>query len=136
VAAVLMIISVSAPIYAATGEGNSAAPCYDHMSSCRAYIEADGSDLTATGIVGVDGNCVVKITLTIQKSLTGKENSWSTHKTFPVATIQSGYTRGVEKTAASAPSGYYYRTKAYITIYINGALVESDTVYSSSVYVS
>lgn len=125
------ILSYAAPYY----EDNDIMPCYNNIDSCRADITKNGRSLTLEGGVQTFKNCVVKIKLTAEKSLTGNDNTWTTYYSFPYVTISTGESRIATKTLNNVPSGYYYRTVAVIDIYINNALVESVTAESDSVRV-
>ncbi|MGN0627368.1 MAG: hypothetical protein ACI4IT_05340 [Oscillospiraceae bacterium] len=133
--ALVMVLGMSQIVSASSGGGDIAVPYYNYMTSCAASIGADGTELTLTGRVNTYDTCVVKIQLDAQKSPTGSEDSWVTFRNFPTVTVSSGTVRTALKTIASVPTGYYYRTAANVSIYVNGVLVESDTVYSGALLV-
>ncbi len=128
--AIAFVIAMPISSYAYTQDDEYLiSPQYLIMDGIYCEIDASGQDVSGSCTVYVFDTCVVKIKITIQKAA-APNGTWSNYQVFSTVSCTSGSSRGVEKTAYSVPSGYYYRTKAYVEIYVDNELIEYDTVYS------
>lgn len=124
----LAALFIGASIVTAYGTDNEVMPCFEHFDNAYASISVNGRNITSSGNVRTDETCKVKITLELQKSSNG--TSWSHYKTLSTGEISTGLIRTHSDTANSVQTGYYYRTKAIITVQV-GSSVETTTVYSA-----
>jgi len=130
------ILCVSFPLctLGAVKEDNAVSPCYTTIDGIVPLISEEDGDLYASISVGTLKTCSVEITMSIERSAHG--TSWSTYRSYPKVTLNSGYTRGIERIAYDVPGGYYYRTYGSIKVYVNGVLTDSETIESDPIYVS
>lgn len=129
----LAALFIGVSVITAYGANNEIMPCFEHFDNAYASIGVNGRNITSSGSVRTDETCKVKITLELQKS--SNDTSWSFYKTISSKEIDSGLLRTHRDFAYSVQSGYYYRTKAIITVSV-GSSTETTIVYSNdSVYV-
>ena len=130
----ILILSSSISVFAALPEENTVSPCYTSITGIVPLISEENGDLYASISVGTLKTCSVEITMSIERSAHG--TSWSTYRSYPKVTLNSGISRSTYRTVEDAPGGYYYRTYGTIKVYVNGTLTDSETVESDPVYVS
>lgn len=124
----LATVLISMSIITAYALGNEVSPCFENFYDASAGINVNGRNVTCTGNVKTNKTCQVEISLVLQKSSNGI--SWSNYKTLSSGEINAGLVRTHSDTEDSVQIGYYYRTKAIITVQV-GNSVETTTVYSS-----
>ena len=132
--AITLCFSFSMHTLAAVKEENIISPYYVNIDGIIPLISENNGDLYASISVATHKTCSVEITLAIQRSTYG--TSWANYTSFPKATLNSGYTRLIERIAYDVPTGYYYRTYGIVNVYVNGVLTDSDIVESDPIYVS
>ena len=132
---IIMAFSFSTAVIAAyIPEGEMVSPCYTTISGIICTASEENGDVYAGVTVRTTKTCSVEITMAVQRSTYG--TSWANYTSYPKVTLNSGYTRGIEKIVEDVPTGYYYRTYAIVNVYVNGTLTDSDIVESTPVYVS
>ncbi len=101
---------------------------YQYATYAKAFCSVSGGTATCrTKVTGSAGVTKIVATQTLQRKSGG---SWSNLQTWSPDTVY-GSTFNVSHTK-SVSSGYYYRTKATVTVY-KGAASETFTVYSGTV---
>ena len=134
VLAIVLCFSFSLYALGAVKEDNTASPWYTTIDMIVPLISEENGDLYASISVGTLKTCSIEITMSIQRSAHG--TSWSTYRSYPKVTLNSGYDRVTERIAYDVPGGYYYRTYGTIKVYVNGTLTDSETIESDPIYVS
>ena len=134
VLAVVLCFSFSLYALGAVKEDNTVSPWYTTIDMIVPLISEENGDLYASITVGTLETCSIEITMSIQRSAHG--TSWSTYRSYPKVTLNTGSSRSTERIAYDVPGGYYYRTYGTIKVYVNGVLTDSDTAESDPVYVS
>lgn len=124
----LAAIFISMSIITAYALNNEVSPCFENFYDAYAGIEVNGRNVTCIGRMKTNKTCQVEISLLLQKSSNG--TSWSNYKTLSSGEINTGLVRSYSDTENSVQTGYYYRTKATITVQV-GNSVETTTVYSA-----
>ena len=132
--AIIFCLSFPLQTFGALGDNDTITPYYTNIDVIVPLISEEDGDLYASISVGTHVTCSVKITMSIERSAHG--TSWSTYKSYPTVTINSGYDRGTERIAYDVPGGYYYRTYGTIEVYVNGRLTDSETIESDPIYIS
>lgn len=128
----ILILFGATPAYANYEELN---PRFAYFTQANAYARNSNRTIEAECEITTFQTCTIKVRLIIEKSTNGNDNSWSTYKSFPLEEISSGRTRCFTDSVDNVPSNYY-RTKAYIYVYVGGSLKESHTIYSTPIYVN
>ncbi|MBQ4546113.1 MAG: hypothetical protein IJA17_03030 [Oscillospiraceae bacterium] len=131
-----MVICISFPLQAlgALGDSSTITPYYVNIDVIVPLISEEDGDLYASISVGTHVTCSVEITMSIERSAHG--TSWSTYRSYPKVTLNSGGSRTASQIAYDVPGGYYYRTYGTIKVYVNGTLTDSETIESDPIYVS
>lgn len=128
----LAAIFISMSIITAYALSNEVSPCFENFYDAYAGIEVSGRNITCLGRMKTNKTCHVEISLVLQKS--SNCTSWSNYRTLSSDEIDTGLVRTHRDTADSVQTGYYYRTKAIITVQV-GNSSETAIVYSNNEYV-
>ncbi len=120
--------------FGALKEENTVMPYYITIDGIVPLMNERDGDLYASISVGTLKTCSIEITMSIQRSAHG--TSWSTYRSYPKVTLNTGGSRTASQIAYDVPGGYYYRTYGTIKVYVNGVLTDSDTAESDPIYVS
>ena len=131
---VVLLLSSSVSVFAALPEDNTVSPYYVSITGIVPLMNERDGDLYASISVGTLKTCSIEITMSIQRSAHG--TSWSTYRSYPKVTLNTGGSRTASQIAYDVPGGYYYRTYGTINVYVNGVLTDSDTAESDPIYVS
>lgn len=106
-----------------------AMPRFKYLSVAGAGISSSGRIVTCSGIATIDyTEYETQITISIQERKTGSSN-WSTKHTWSTESFQGDGTHFIQGTWQGR-SGYEYRTKAIISVNLNGMTRESTISYS------
>lgn len=109
-------------------------PLYEGIQNVYVTLEDNSGDLAVTATCYTYEDCILKVTITMQKS--SNATSWSNYQKFSAVSLSSGSIRTADKTSYDVPAGYYYKAFAYVQVYKGGVCVDSDTFVSDTVYVS
>ena len=103
------------------------------ITSFNAFIDNTGTTIKGSVLVAIENGYTGKVKLYIQKS--SNEITWSDYYTLPFFSLENGADDIFKIVKKSASTGCYYRTKATLSVYSNGTLVDSTTAFSNAIYI-
>lgn len=101
--------------------------------SFDASVQNVGTTIEGSAYASIRSGYTGVVKLYIQRSSNG--TTWSNYYTSQSFSLGDGAKDYFEIIKKSVSMGYYYRTKATISVYSSGALVESTTAFSNAIYI-